>query len=79
MTKKSAKAATQVAAPQGNAELFEACRLYRIKDVLKIIPISRSAWWAGVASGIFPPGIKLSARVTVWKSWDIQALVTSLK
>lgn len=79
MSEKSTKTATPVAIPQAHAESFAACRLYRIKDVLKIIPVSRSQWWAGVASGIFPAGVKLSARVTCWKSSDIQNLIASLK
>lgn len=40
--------------------------------------ISRSGWWKGVKEGKFPPGIKLSPRVTVWKSSDIDALIASL-
>ena len=40
-----------------------------------IIPISPSAWWAGVKVGRYPAPIKLSDRVTVWKASDIQALL----
>lgn len=40
--------------------------------------ISRSSWWKGVKDGKFPPGIKLSPRVTVWKSSDIDALIASI-
>jgi predicted DNA-binding transcriptional regulator AlpA len=40
--------------------------------------ISRSGWWKGVKDGKFPPGIKLSPRVTVWKSSDIDTLIASL-
>ena len=40
--------------------------------------ISRSGWWKGVKEGKYPPGIKLSPRVTVWKSSDIDALIASL-
>lgn len=79
MSEKSTKPATQVAIPLGNTELFAACRLYRINEVLKYIPVSKSQWWAGVARGIFPAGVKLSARVTCWKSSDIQNLIASLK
>jgi len=78
-TKSSAKTAAEFATPQGNAELLAACQLYRIQDVLKIIPVSRSHFLAQVAAGIFPAGIKLSPRVTCWKSSDIQKLIASLK
>ena len=39
-----------------------------------ILSISASAWWAGVRSGIYPPGIKLSPRVTVWRLADVEAV-----
>ncbi len=40
--------------------------------------VSRAYWWKGVKDGKFPPGIKLSSRVTVWKSSDIDKLIASL-
>ncbi|WKK90945.1 AlpA family phage regulatory protein [Diaphorobacter sp. C33] len=53
--------------------------------MLRVVPhitdrmgISRSGWWKGVKDGKFPPGIKLSPRVTVWKSSDIDALIANL-
>ena len=68
--------ATNVANPQGSTEQLA---LYRLPKVLSLVPVSRSHWWAGVASGKFPAGIKLSDRVTVWRSTDIQNLIASLK
>ena len=54
-------------------------------SLLRVVPhitdrmgISRSGWWKGVKDGKFPPGIKLSPRVTVWKSSEIEALIASL-
>lgn len=32
-----------------------------------LIPVKKSAWWAGVRSGRYPKSIKLSPRVTVWR------------
>lgn len=46
----------------------------RINDVLRVIPISRSGWWQGVAEGRFPPGVKLTARTTAWRQADIALL-----
>jgi prophage regulatory protein len=40
-----------------------------------IIPVCKSTWWQGVKEGRFPPAIKLSPRVTVWRAADIFALV----
>lgn len=47
----------------------------RLPQVLAIIPISRSAWWAGIREGKFPKGIKLGAKTTVWRAEDIRALI----
>ena len=68
--------ATNVAIPQGSAEMVA---LYRLPKVLSLVPVSRSHWWSGIAAGKFPAGIKLSDRVTVWRSTDIQNLFASLK
>lgn len=43
-----------------------------------IIPISRSAWWSGVASGRFPKQIKLSPRISVWRTEDIKKLIEKI-
>jgi prophage regulatory protein len=49
--------------------------LLRLPQVLKIIPVSRSTWWAGVKSGRFPKPIKLGPRTTCWRESDIMKLV----
>lgn len=50
-------------------------KLLRLPQVLELIPISKSAWWAGVRSGRYPKPIKLSPRTTVWRAEDIRALI----
>lgn len=40
-----------------------------------IFPVSRSSWWAGVRSGRYPSGVKISARSTAWRVEDIRALL----
>ena len=40
-----------------------------------LVPVSRSAWWAGVKAGRYPQPVKLSPRVTVWRASEIFALV----
>ncbi len=52
--------------------------LLRVPDVTARMGISRSGWWLGVKNGKFPPGIKLSQRVTVWKSSVIDTLIAGL-
>ena len=53
-------------------------RYIREREIIQILPISRAHWWAGVKSGKFPAGIKLSPRVTVWRASDIEALMVAL-
>lgn len=47
----------------------------RLPEVLKLYPVSKSTWWAGVKAGRFPQGYKLSDRVTAWKTEDIIELI----
>jgi prophage regulatory protein len=49
--------------------------LIRLKEVLRLIPVSRSTWLAGVKAGRFPMPIKLSLRTTAWRFADIRALI----
>lgn len=53
-------------------------RLLRITDVLAPngpIPVSKSTWWEGVRNGRYPKPIKLSPKITVWRSDEINQLV----
>lgn len=47
----------------------------RLSQILQLIPIGRSTWWAGVKSGKYPKPIKLGAKTTVWKAEDIKLLI----
>ena len=47
----------------------------KTQGIPPIIPVSRSTWWAGVASGKFPKPVKLSAGVTVWRVEDIRTFI----
>jgi len=47
----------------------------RLPVVLAVFPVSKSTWWAGVKSGRYPAGRKLSARVTAWHVDAIRALI----
>ncbi|MBE7941858.1 MULTISPECIES: AlpA family phage regulatory protein [Ramlibacter] len=47
----------------------------RLPQILSLIPISRSAWWAGIREGKFPQGIKLGSKTTVWRAEDIRKLI----
>ena len=47
----------------------------RLPQILSLIPISSSAWWAGIREGKFPQGIKLGSKTTVWRTEDIRNLI----
>jgi prophage regulatory protein len=50
-------------------------RLLRLPQVLEVIPVSKSAWWAGVKTGRYPAPVKLGPRTTAWRLSDVQALM----
>jgi prophage regulatory protein len=39
------------------------------------LPISRSSWWAGVASGRYPKSVKLGPRITAWRVEELRQLL----
>ncbi len=52
-------------------------RLIRLQEVLKIIPVSRSCWWAWVGAGKAPTPIRLGRRCTCWRYADVVALTAN--
>ena len=62
-----------------NNNLLPDTALVRLSTILKIIPISKSSWWAGVKSGRYPRSIKISQRTTAWKVEDIRKLINDLE
>ncbi len=54
------------------------CRLLRLPQVLELIPVGKSTWWAGVKTGRFPKPLRLGDRCTAWRATDIAALVRNL-
>jgi len=49
-------------------------KLIRLKQVLEIIPVSRSTWLDGVTKKIYPAPVRFGKRVTAWRYSDIKAL-----
>ena len=52
--------------------------LRRLPQVLNLIPVSRSAWWAGCKNGRYPKPVKIGPRTTAWRAEDIKALLRKL-
>ncbi len=50
----------------------------RLPTVLKVFPVSKSTWWAGVAAGAYPKPVKLAPRTTAWCVEDIRLLIQQL-
>lgn len=48
------------------------------KGIAPFLPISRAHWFQGIKEGIYPKGIKLSQRVTVWRAEEVRALLEKL-
>jgi len=61
-------------------------KLLRVSDIVRnkkngtfgYLPISKSAWWSGVAEGKYPQPIKLGPKTTCWKESDILALMNKV-
>lgn len=49
----------------------------RLPQVLKVFPVSKSTWWAGVKEGRYPQPVKLGPKMTAWRVEDIRALIAS--
>ena len=47
----------------------------RLSQILNILPISKSAWWEGCRSGLYPKPVKLGPRTTAWRVEDIRELM----
>ena len=49
----------------------------RLRSILRPegpLPISKSAWFRGIAAGRYPKPVKLGPNTTVWREQDIRAL-----
>ena len=51
----------------------------RLPQILSVIPVGKSTWWAGVKSGRFPASIKLGPNTTVWRAEDIHQLIADIE
>lgn len=56
-------------------EDFKAIGYFRLPEILKIIPVSKSTWWDGVRNGIYPRGRPIGPRSTGWRKEDIFELI----
>jgi prophage regulatory protein len=50
----------------------------RLPTVLRVFPVGRSSWWAGIKTGRYPQPRKLSERCTAWDVRDIRRLLAKI-
>jgi prophage regulatory protein len=50
-------------------------RLIRLRELLGLVPISRTAWYEGVKSGRYPQPVHLGPRTVAWRLSEIEALI----
>ena len=51
----------------------------RLPQVLEVIPVSKSTWWAGIKTGRFPKPYRLSPGITVWRREDVMSVLQNAK
>ncbi|MBL8199856.1 MAG: AlpA family phage regulatory protein [Chromatiales bacterium] len=47
----------------------------RLPQILAVFPVSRSAWYEGIAAGRFPKPHKLGLRTAAWRVEDVRAVM----
>lgn len=50
-------------------------QLIPLNDVLQLLRISKSSWWAGVKSLRYPPPVRLSAKTVRWSKRKILQII----
>lgn len=50
----------------------------RLESVLAIFPVSRAAWYAGIAEGRYPAGIQIGKRSVAWSNASLKALIADV-
>lgn len=50
----------------------------RLSEVLRLVPVSRAAWYAGVKDGDYPAQVKIGKRAVAWRRSDIEKLAAKL-
>jgi prophage regulatory protein len=50
-------------------------RLLRLSQVLELLPISRSTWWAWVKSGKAPAPVRISEGITCWRKSEVMQMI----
>ncbi|MFZ7309343.1 helix-turn-helix transcriptional regulator [Comamonas jiangduensis] len=52
--------------------------MLRVPQVLKILGIGRSTWYAGIKKGEFPAPRKMGSRISLWPQSEILLIAENL-
>jgi predicted DNA-binding transcriptional regulator AlpA len=52
--------------------------LLKLKDVLKIVPVSKTTWYTGMKDGRYPQPVKIGLKAVAWRKEDIENYLSSL-
>lgn len=51
----------------------------KLKQIQRVIPVSKSTWYRGMESGIYPKPIKLGDRAVGWRVEEIRECIRRLE
>ena len=63
---------------QNPAPVLPETGFLRLADVLKFVPVCRTAWYNGVKSGLYPHPVALGKRARGYRVSDVRALIDRL-
>lgn len=61
-----------------NTPTLPATGFLRLHQVLKFIPVGKTAWYAGIKAGRFPEPVSLGPRTAAYRVEDIRTLIERL-
>ncbi len=50
----------------------------RLPQILRVLPIGKSTWWAGVRTGRYPPPVRMGPGMSMWRVSEIRELLSEL-
>jgi len=54
-------------------------RFLRVNEVLEMIPVAKSTFYAKVKQGVFPKPIKFGRKLSMWRESDIRNFIQNYK
>lgn len=51
----------------------------RLSEVLKLLPVSKSAWYRGISEGKYPRPFHLGPKTSLWHVQDIRQLFNKIQ